>query len=310
MTIKVLGVVLFFFYNLSAMNQELVLHDIINTERSGTEKSDRDCDVKIKKLISNKKECCGSRGCGEIVNFFWKCVRPSCIIDLNAPDGDRNTALHLACKKGFAEVVGTLILEGADVRRINNDRRTALHVAVAAGDNGSKKIGAVVRMMSSLDGLNEIVTLRDSQDNTPLHIVLSAKIDDDVCQSIMGYIVHACPEVINYKGHQGLTSLHLAVRRKKLEVLKYLLIAHHSLSNRQSLSKESVEVLLKRWDPKTGGVMRAFGFNLSIELNTYDDHLVVTPLALARQLLAAEVDDSNREQLRAIISLLVALGAH
>lgn len=48
---------------------------------------------------------------------------------------DNDTALHLACRNGFMEIVNLLLENGVDVNAINRINRTALHEAALNGLN-------------------------------------------------------------------------------------------------------------------------------------------------------------------------------
>ena len=54
---------------------------------------------------------------------------------INMKDKDSNSALHIACAKGFEDIAIVLMEKGADVKSRNNMNETPLHLASYFGQN-------------------------------------------------------------------------------------------------------------------------------------------------------------------------------
>ena len=81
---------------------------------------------------------------------------------IDAPDFEVNTALHLACHKGYKEIAELLLTQGADVvdGETNFGQHTPLHLAAAYGH-----LDVVQLLMSH----GASVDCRDELQRTPLH---------------------------------------------------------------------------------------------------------------------------------------------
>ena len=97
----------------------------------------------------------------DLVPAFLEFGNPSCYID--APDFEGNTALHLACQKGYKQTAELLLNQGADVVDGETDahfgRHSPLHLAAAYGH---------VDVVELLISHGAPVDCRDESQRTPL----------------------------------------------------------------------------------------------------------------------------------------------
>lgn len=77
-------------------------------------------------------------------------------------DAEGNTILHLACQKGFRDLVALLIENGADIEAVNNKGYTPLHLAC----KHNRKDEAQVLIKNNAD-----IEAEDTFGRTPLHLV-------------------------------------------------------------------------------------------------------------------------------------------
>lgn len=76
-------------------------------------------------------------------------------VNVNALDVDSCTPLHVACEKGYDEVVETLIIYGADVNAGDKDEYRPLHKAARSG-NAPKSVFPFISLDCELN-LNKLV---------------------------------------------------------------------------------------------------------------------------------------------------------
>lgn len=167
--------------------------------------------------------------------------------DLNIPNGDGYTALHLAAKHGKASIAWLLLEKGARLDFRSRGEGTALHIAVA-GDHPS-----VVFALLQHGGMGEINTLnpdnwapfhiaakegaisaaqqliaygadinlrcQDSTDKTPLHIATEEGNDNFVRFLISNHVD------IDARDGRGWTSLHTATNMGNTTLMEILLKA-------------------------------------------------------------------------------------
>ena len=74
-----------------------------------------------------------SEGHPEIVNLILKYGFQERPVLVAAQDNEHNTPLHLACESGKDEIVKTLLLNGADMGAVKDDEVTAIHIAARRG---------------------------------------------------------------------------------------------------------------------------------------------------------------------------------
>ena len=92
-------------------------------------------------------------------------------LDVDAPDGRRNSPLQTAVKLGYVQSVATLIRAGADINRRDSGGLTSLHVAArnALGDNDmSSKFCKIIQLLLHANADIDAVTAVGSA--TALHL--------------------------------------------------------------------------------------------------------------------------------------------
>jgi len=111
---------------------------------------------------------------------------------VNWRNGDGETALHLAAKRGRLNVARILLRAGANVSAVNDHQRTALHMAA---DGGRHEVAQAL-----LDGGAE-VNARDFLGFTPLH--LGVRKDSPATAEVL-MLGGASPEIPDSFGHTSL----------------------------------------------------------------------------------------------------------
>jgi ankyrin repeat protein len=133
-------------------------------------------------------------------------------IDVTTGDGFSNTALHLACESGHADIVALLLDEGADPNKYNAADKTPLQIA-ALSDNSR------VDIMKLMIDRGANIHLTNESNETPLHhvthidhvqLLLSAGVDIDA-QNSNG------KTALDLTKNEDVRDLILSEKKKKIE---------------------------------------------------------------------------------------------
>jgi len=169
----------------------------------------------------------------DIVNFL---LSKGSNIDIQDENG--STALHFACNNGNMELVKILVTNGANINIDDNYNSTPLHFAILRNEDIFKYLvenGADINKMTKLK-------------TTPVHFaVFMNKL------GIVKYLVQTKGVSINFKDMSGDTLLHLAVRTKNLEMVKFFVEKGHATDivniikqNPIDIAEQEILKLIKR----------------------------------------------------------------
>lgn len=126
-----------------------------------------------------------------------------------------SSPLHLAAAKGYVEIVKELVLVNPDMCFVlDHDGRSPLHLAAIKGrvEVSTELIGAKPEAARVLTGRGE----------TCLHLCVNYN-RFDVLKALVGRLKKEIDQFVNWKDQNGNTILHLAVAKKQIEIIKYLL---------------------------------------------------------------------------------------
>ncbi|KAL7238781.1 hypothetical protein ACSBR2_004807 [Camellia fascicularis] len=125
------------------------------------------------------------------------------------------TPLHVAAYHGHLEFVKEILEKSPELVEVLDSRRwSPLHVASARGHL------EIVRALASKNP--DMCTALDGDARTPLHLA-AMKGEKKVLKKLFEASLYGPHELMNVKDVAGNTILHLAVRNKQLQVVKYLL---------------------------------------------------------------------------------------
>ena len=128
----------------------------------------------------------------------------------DAKDENQQTPLHIACTKGYTDIVEYLINQcGCDKEAIDNKQVTPLFAACLKGQICTVKL-LVSKFRCKVDA-------RDDRGKTPLHMACSHGF-----QKIVEYLINDCGCSPEIKDNFQSTPLHSACLGGHLEIIKYL----------------------------------------------------------------------------------------
>ncbi|KAK7074366.1 hypothetical protein SK128_009451 [Halocaridina rubra] len=194
----------------------------------------------------------------ELLNF--EKIKQDYIADLLvAKNNIGKTVLHFACHVGHLEVLKVLLGSGADILAKDKDGYTPLHVAIAAGKedivyeliqfgkatkrNTADSINASnnmrktplhfaahtghLRISEMLLDAGAVITAKDKDGYTPLHVAIAAE-KEDIVRKLMQFIKNRkenLHSLLNARNKIQKTPLHFAVHTGNMAILKLLLDA-------------------------------------------------------------------------------------
>ena len=160
--------------------------------------------------------CAG--GSVAVVNYMLTHTGGNPDIDINSQTSDGRTALHIAIKTQFLDMIALLIQHGADVNSQNSNGSTPLHIA--AQHKSSDEIELLIQHGADVNSQN-------SNGLTPLHIAAQHKSSDEIELLIQ----HGAD--VNSQNSNGSTPLHIAAQHKSSDEIE-LLIQHGADVNSQN----------------------------------------------------------------------------
>ena len=151
-------------------------------------------------------------------------------IKMDASDNNEDTPLHEACIAGDEDIVEMLLqrMKSTDTLLLENDEhQTPLHLACNEGH--TKIVNLILEYVSKmldesdpvnpsgLDLMNKLVTAKDNEHNTPLHLACNSG-EDEIVKTLLenGADVRAVKD-------GDITPLHIAARHGFKKVAKILL---------------------------------------------------------------------------------------
>ncbi|OWM83070.1 hypothetical protein CDL15_Pgr011752 [Punica granatum] len=134
-------------------------------------------------------------------------------------DYDGNSPLHLASAKGHVEVVKDLLRVSPTMGKVRNlDGWTPLHVAAIKGR--AEVVAQIVRDVPELSGV-----LTDRSE-TVMHLCV-LKSRREALKMVAGEIIRkggdSDHQLVNWRDSDGNTALHIAVAKRHVEIVKFLL---------------------------------------------------------------------------------------
>nr|XP_045601096.1 rabankyrin-5-like [Procambarus clarkii] len=132
---------------------------------------------------------------------------------------DQQTPLHLCCSWGFKDTVQTLLEHGAKVNARDAENKTPLHHAI---ENSHTTIISLLLSHHALD-----LTLRDKSGITPFAAAMSRK-NNKAAQAILSRE----PKAAEQYDHRGHNFLHVAIQKKDMESVLFLLSIHVDMHTR------------------------------------------------------------------------------
>ena len=145
--------------------------------------------------------------------------------DIFATKPKHQTPLHLAARNGNPDIVTLLLAKGANVDAIDQDKWTALSLAVLYDMN--VRNGGHSRVVQILLDAGASIDMMDEHGQTPLHFTVRScgcRSDDKVLRLIE--MLLTASRNVNIKNMNGCTALHMAVAScASVEVMELLLIS-------------------------------------------------------------------------------------
>ncbi|KAG5541550.1 hypothetical protein RHGRI_021402 [Rhododendron griersonianum] len=130
-------------------------------------------------------------------------------------NSDGSTPLHLASAKGYAEIVRELVSVNPDVGFVlDRDGRSPFHLACIKG-----RVGVLTELLRVNPELAWAVTGGGGE--SCLHLCVKYNRLEALKVVVEGF---GKDEFVNWKDGDGNTVLHLAVAKKQLEIIKFLLV--------------------------------------------------------------------------------------
>ncbi|KAF9869242.1 hypothetical protein CkaCkLH20_13287 [Colletotrichum karsti] len=188
------------------------------------------------------ENCCRSSGVNKksSLNILWLLLQNQA--EVNAPTKHyERTPLHMASSGGSASAVWVLLENGADLKRVDTSKRTALHGAV------EYKHMEVIQTLLKKD--SRIVHAADFDKRRPLH--------DAASQGSLAIVEilldHGADIDAQSKG--GITALHLAVKQQEKQVVDYLLERGADIHIRDSRQQTALALATSLGDEAIAGAI-------------------------------------------------------
>lgn len=178
---------------------------------------DSDCKTLLHHAVTSRKLAL----LGYLIETGW---------DMNASDKDGNAPLHLACEKGFDDVVLRLLKSGAEVNAGNGSGETPLLIAASRGS---------LKCMELLVSYKGNINMATSDGLTLLHVAVAYKQKD-----VLEWIIRKCNKSfdVDYPDDEGRTALHTATMNRYIDIIRLLVNKLYADVNKEdSYGKKPVD---------------------------------------------------------------------
>ncbi|KAH1005942.1 hypothetical protein HUJ04_006838 [Dendroctonus ponderosae] len=226
--------------------------------------------------------CAARNNRAEVIDFLLDTLED---VQIDAVDGDGQTALFHAAANGHVSIVKRLIEMGASLDRKNKENKSALHEACQGGH---------VEVTQMLLAREAAMEARDNQENTPLHVAVQHQ-QNQIVQILLDN--GADPDSENQKGN---TPVHIAASLGSKGILNSLLQHGASLAVQNQSGNTALHMACQANEAETVEIL----INKGANLNCLNKRLQ-TPIHIAAEmghteicklLLAAGADIEQREQ--------------
>ncbi|MGP1438290.1 MAG: ankyrin repeat domain-containing protein [Treponema sp.] len=150
---------------------------------------------------------------------------------LTAKDENANTALHIACQKGYARFIKDMVNKGADINATNNNSETPLFSALKGDAYHVIKV-----LLTFPENQVAYISKRDFLGNSPLHICVKEKAYN--CAKLLLSTANGNVAFVNLSNQAGSTALHEAATFGDVSLIK-LFLAYNANINAQDNAGKS-----------------------------------------------------------------------
>ncbi|CAF1132383.1 unnamed protein product [Rotaria sordida] len=140
---------------------------------------------------------------------------------INLKDSQKRTPLHLAVVKGHIDIVRYLVEEGAKLDVVDNEQRTPLIKAILSGVQNIKRNYQICEILVN-GGADKSINSVDKHGRTALHYAI-----DFGNEHLVGLFLSNENCDPNFKDHDQMTPLHLAIKRNSSAIVRLLLSDQH-----------------------------------------------------------------------------------
>ncbi|KAL9119474.1 MAG: hypothetical protein Q9187_003971 [Circinaria calcarea] len=184
---------------------------------------------KIVELLLNKGAKVNSRSTEGLIPLSAAILRldhPDSMVDLlldrcadvNLADEDGWTPLHYAALWNEEGAVKAILSQKVNLQATNKEKETALHVAVRNSSDDLKIIKHLVNAAKTTANLEEYVSTKNDDMETPLHVAYRSNAPHDVIQLLLEN--HSDPTIKNSRGKSVIGE---AIRDGNISIIKLLL---------------------------------------------------------------------------------------
>lgn len=163
--------------------------------------------------------------------------------DIDRPNKNGNTALHLACRNGaFVKNTALTLIEqlGANVHAVNQDGNTPLHLAAL-----QKKEIPRALVKKCRDNISQ----QNNAGETPLHIAAKSSDSINNFKEMVVQEPNINPAPIDTKNREGETALHIAAKNKNYEAIALILQTPVQTKAVDNNGNTPLHVMLEGGDP-------------------------------------------------------------
>ena len=149
---------------------------------------------------------------------------------MTARDEDKNAALHIAARMGYAHVIKSMIEKGADIAATNNNSETPIFSALKKDSYNVIKI-----LISASDSPLSYISKRDFMGNSPLHTAIKEKAYNSAKFLLM--TSQGIHPFVNLTNQAGKSALHEAATYGDEVFIKLLLAYNGDITSQDNSGK-------------------------------------------------------------------------